>query len=143
MAAKIVAFDADNKLHQDLLDSFKQDLLSEEYDKDHIYCQYIDYIDELEIVALNIATEELGLDEDFDECCSFAIQNSDPQLFTVIVGLEFIDYDKKGMSAEFIKVGGQILIDHNKSVILDIDQTLVDYSSSREFHKAKRFHKVK
>lgn len=138
-----VAFDAENKLHHDLFNSFKKDLVSDIYSKDHLYCQYDDYIDELEVVALTIALEELGFDEDFDEYCVFAIQNPSPKTFVVIAGLEFLDYESEDVGADFMKLCGQILIENDKTVIFDIDHTTVDYSSNREFDKAKQAYPFK
>lgn len=137
----IVTFDESDKLHQDLFDSFRKDLLSDIYNKDHLYCQYTTYIDEINIVLRDLAVNELGCDielNDFDSYWAASIFNKNPCNFGIIVGIEYIDDYTDNTDAEYIKAEGEILIEDDKLIIWNINPATLDYSSRKEFEKARR-----
>lgn len=137
----LVAFDSDEKLHHDLFDSFKADLISDIYNKDHLYCQCNDYTDEMNIVLRDLAVNELGLDSDITEFDSYwvaAIEDKNPKQFAIIVGIEYVDIETDKDEVEFLKVEGEILIEDERLILLSIDSSSLDYSTHKEFDKARR-----
>lgn len=137
----LVAFDADDKLHQELFENFKSDLISDIPSKDHLYCQCNEYIDEMNIILRDIAVNELGLDTDIAEFDSYwvaAISNQNPKIFEIIVGIEYVDVDTDSDQVEFIKVEGEMLIENEKLILLSIDPSTADYATHKEFDKARR-----
>jgi len=140
----LVEFDPGDKLHHNLFESFKSDLLSDINSKDHLYGQCHDYIDELNIISRDLAVNELGLDPDIletDGCWIAAIFNKEPKSFGAIIGIEYIGFegfDAEKDEIEFIKLEGEILIEDDKLIIWDIDTCSLDYSSQKEFHIARQ-----
>jgi hypothetical protein len=137
----LVEFNSDNKLHRDLFENFKSDLISDIYNKDHLYCQCHDYIDELNIISRDLAVNELGLDSDISEYDSWwaaAIHNKSPKEFGIIIGIEYVDIETDRDSIEFIKASGSILVEDDKLIIWDIDACSLDYSSQKEFSVARQ-----
>jgi hypothetical protein len=137
----LVEFNSDNKLHHDLFENFKSDLISDIYSKDHLYGQCHDYIDELNIISRDLAVNELGLDSDMSEYDSWwaaAIYNKSPKEFGIIIGIEYIDIETDRDNIEFIKANGSILVEDDKLIIWDIDACSLDYSSQKEFSLARQ-----
>jgi hypothetical protein len=137
----LVAFDSDDKLHHDLFDNFKADLISDIYSKDHLYCQCNDYTDEMNIVLRELAVHELGLDSDIAEFDSYwvaAIADKNPKTFTIIVGIEYVDIETDKDEVEFLTVEGEIMIEDEKLILFNADSTTLNYSSHQEFDKARR-----
>lgn len=137
----LIAFNSDNKLHHDLFESFKVDLISDINGKDHLYSQCNDYIDELNIISRDLAVNELGLDPDISEYDSYwvaAIYDKNPKTFGVILGIEYYNVDSDRDDIEFIKAEGEMLIEDEKLIIWSIDISSLDYSSRKEFSKARQ-----
>jgi len=135
----LILFDANKPLHQDLFEDFKNDLKSDINSKDHLYGKYFDCIEELEFLLKQIAIDDLGCSidiEDADESYwSVSISDSNPTQFKLIIGFEYINYDTEKFELEFIKLNGEILIEDEKLVILNIIPESLNYSSLEEYKK--------
>ncbi len=140
----LIEFNSDNKLHHDLFETFKSDLISDAFEKDHLYAQCHEYIDELNIISRDLAVNELGLDPDISEYDSWwvaAIYDKSPKSFGVIIGIEYIDCEDFGTEKdkiEFIKASGEILVEDEKLIIWHIDISALDFSSLKEFNLARQ-----
>ena len=137
----LVVFNTNDKLHRDLFESFKTDLVSDINGKDHLYGQCHDYIDELNIITRDLAVNELGLDPDISEYDSWwvaAIYDKDPKSFGVIVGIEYYDMETDRDDIVFIKAEGEMLIEDDKLIIWSIDTSSLDYSNRKEFGIARQ-----
>lgn len=138
----LVAYDETDKLHTDLLDTFKRDLMSDIYSKDHLYCQYYDVIDEIHLVLCNMAVDELEADfalMDFDDLYwTASIYDNNPKSFGIIAGLEYINYETDEPDMEYVKLYGQILVEDDKLILWDIEPSSLDFSSRKEFEKARQ-----
>lgn len=145
MPTKLVPFDPDNKLHQDLFNEFKQQLIYSSL-KNELLVRFDNQIDDADITFRTIAIDELELDpeiEEYDTNWQAVIYSNDPEHFGVIVGFEYEDFSTNKQCSDFIKVCGTLLVENEQHIIFDIDVSDVDYSSKKEFDKAKNSFKFK
>lgn len=134
----IVPFDSTVQLHHNLFSDFKKDLLLGSFSQHYLYAQYIDYIDEIDVVLRDIAVEELELDSELDDhnnAWKATIIDYDPTSFKIIIGLDFIDFETESIKTDFVKAEGQVFIEDDERIILNIDPYSLDYSSYKEFKK--------
>lgn len=141
-----IIFDQDLKLHQDLFENFKNDLLSFIHNKDHLLAQYENHVDQINILLEEIAVEDLGYDDDILEADNYwqaAIYDKRPTSFGIIAGIEYIDYMTEEPTIEYIKASGEIWIKDNKIIIWRIDTASIDYSNQSEFDRTRHTYKFK
>jgi hypothetical protein len=139
----LIPFDSENETHSKIFTEFKTTLVDDcTCSKDDLLAQSFSYIDTLEMMMRDLAVEELDCHPDIadsamDSYWSAAITNADPTNFGIICTFEYIDYDSDDPICKYIKCEGEILIEDDTSVVLDIDPTSLDYSNSKEYNKIK------
>lgn len=132
----ITPFNPDNKFHQAI---FKEAQTGLRFINDDTYicAQYADYTDYIDLILKDIAINQLHFDEEIDFCnhIKTASYKFNPSEFGMIIGLSYIDNETEKSKTSYMKAEGQILIENDQILILDIDETSIDYSSECEFNE--------
>lgn len=134
----LIAFDPDNKLHQDLFNEFLKTINC----YDSFYCKYDSCIEEASLVLRDLVVEQFDADSavaDEPTDSIAAVIKKDPNDCLLIIALDYMSAESfetdENPRTFFLKASGSILIENNKSVVWEIDISSLDFSNKKEFNR--------